>query len=184
MTTQVWFETHSTTLDNENARATGWWPGELSARGRNRATSLGVRIGDREPAAIFSSDLERAVQTVRIACQHLDKHPEHLPVFLDWRLRECNYGELNGADHTQVHGRRMRYLIDPYPGGESWTEAIDRARSGVLDAVGRFRGQTIVIVGHIATRLAVQQLADGTATDELISTTSTWQPGWLVEIDT
>jgi alpha-ribazole phosphatase/probable phosphoglycerate mutase len=31
---EVVFETHSTTVDNEEGRATGWLPGQLSGRGR------------------------------------------------------------------------------------------------------------------------------------------------------
>ena len=37
------FETHSTTVDNEEGRATGWLPGRLSARGRTQAQALGRR---------------------------------------------------------------------------------------------------------------------------------------------
>ncbi len=33
MTVSVVFETHSTTVDNEQGRATGWLPGQLSERG-------------------------------------------------------------------------------------------------------------------------------------------------------
>ena len=43
MTIEVVFETHSTTVDNEEARATGWWPGQLSERGRAQARELGRR---------------------------------------------------------------------------------------------------------------------------------------------
>jgi hypothetical protein len=31
---EIVFESHSTTMENEQGRATGWLPGELSAQGR------------------------------------------------------------------------------------------------------------------------------------------------------
>jgi len=59
----VAFETHSTTVDNERGRATGWLPGELSDQGRRQAAELGgrrARPGD-GIEAVFCSDLARAV---------------------------------------------------------------------------------------------------------------------------
>jgi broad specificity phosphatase PhoE len=37
------FETHSTTVDNEQGRATGWLPGQLSEQGLAQARELGRR---------------------------------------------------------------------------------------------------------------------------------------------
>jgi broad specificity phosphatase PhoE len=39
------FETHCPTVDNEQGRATGWLPGELSERGLEQARDLGLRRG-------------------------------------------------------------------------------------------------------------------------------------------
>ncbi|MFG6196527.1 histidine phosphatase family protein [Nonomuraea sp. JJY05] len=58
-------EAHSITVDNENGIATGWLPGELSARGR----ALAVEVGARRKAVdvVHASDLWRAVETAEIA---------------------------------------------------------------------------------------------------------------------
>jgi bisphosphoglycerate-dependent phosphoglycerate mutase len=61
------FETHSTTVDNEEGRATGWLPGQLSARGRTQAQQLGRRRMSDGIAAVFSSDLARAAETATVA---------------------------------------------------------------------------------------------------------------------
>jgi hypothetical protein len=42
MATQIVFETHSITEDNERGIATGWHPGRLSDQGRLLARGLGV----------------------------------------------------------------------------------------------------------------------------------------------
>lgn len=50
------FETHSTTVDNEQGHATGWLPGQPSEQGRAQAQQLRWRrLGD-EITAVFSSD--------------------------------------------------------------------------------------------------------------------------------
>ena len=82
MAIELVYETHSTTVDNEERRGTGWLPGELSAVGREQARALGARRRDDGLDAVFSSDLERAVETARIAFDGTE-----IPRFLDWRLR-------------------------------------------------------------------------------------------------
>ena len=59
---EIVFETHSTTEDNEAGRATGWLPGRLSEQGRVQARELGRRRALDGIAAVFCSDLRRAVQ--------------------------------------------------------------------------------------------------------------------------
>jgi broad specificity phosphatase PhoE len=85
-------ETHATTTDNERGVATGWLPGRLSELGRQQAGELGKRRRGDELAAVFTSDLDRAVETARIAFP--DDRPE---IHQDVRLRECNYGHGTGA---------------------------------------------------------------------------------------
>ena len=41
MAVELIYETHSLTVDNERGVATGWLPGELSARGRALARAIG-----------------------------------------------------------------------------------------------------------------------------------------------
>jgi broad specificity phosphatase PhoE len=178
--TRVWYETHSTTLDNEAGVATGWLPGELSEVGRQQALTLARRIDHRKPDVIFCSDLARAVQTATVALEQSAIQP---PVLLDWRLRECDYGRLNGAPSTEVHRDRVRYAHHPYPDGESWQTAIDRVAAATSDAAARHAGGTIMIIGHIATYLGVRRAAgDSTPLADLITEEFVWQPGWVYDL--
>ncbi|HEY6015153.1 MAG TPA: histidine phosphatase family protein, partial [Gaiellaceae bacterium] len=92
MSVELVYETHSITVDNEQGIATGRLPGELSEEGRRLAAELGVRRRDDGVAAVYTSDLARAVETAAIAFGG-----SGIPVYEDARLRECDYGELNGA---------------------------------------------------------------------------------------
>jgi broad specificity phosphatase PhoE len=166
----VVFETHSLTEDNESGLATGWKPGRLSAEGREQARLLGERRRDDGIAAIFTSDLERALETVSLAFGNTE-----IPVFHDWRLRECDYGDLNGTEAALVEP--AQYIATPYPGGESCTEAIDRVLSFVPDLY-RWRGRRVLVVGHAATGRALYRYATGKTVEEVMSEPFTWQPGW------
>ena len=173
MVVQVVFETHQTTEDNEAGLATGWLPGRLSPLGRRQATELGERRGHDGLDAVFSSDLARAVETVDIAFARSD-----VPVLLDWRLRECNYGELNGMPRDRVHVDRLARLAAPFPGGESWQEAVGRVGRFLADLLPRWDGARVLVVGHVATQLGLDHHLRGVALAEALSSDFTWQPGW------
>ena len=75
---------------------------------------------------VFTSDLGRAVETAEIAFAG-----SGLPVVHDLRLRECDYGDLNGT-REPLHDRAT-HIDDPYPGGESWRQAVERV-AGFLES--------------------------------------------------
>ena len=162
MAIEVVFESHSTTVDNEQGRATGWLPGSLSAQGRIQARDLGRRRREDGLAAVFSSDLRRAVETVSIAFEGSD-----VPVLHDWRLRECDYGRRNGSPAAQLHRERCEHLDQPYPGGESWRQAVDRVGRFLGDLPLRWEGQRVLVVGHIATWWGLDHFIDGVALEDL-----------------
>ena len=173
MGTEIIFETHSISEDNEAGLASGWLPGRLSATGRELATALGGRRSGDGLAAVFSSDLGRALETVAIAFAHSD-----VPVLADWRLRECDYGTLNGAPAEEVHCDRSAYLDQPYPRGESWQAATDRVGLFLNDLALRWDGARVLVIGHVATRLGLERFLLGRNLAELISSEFVWQEGW------
>jgi broad specificity phosphatase PhoE len=132
MSVAIVYETHSTTLDNERGFATGWLPGELSSAGRENAADLGRRRGSDGIDAVFTSDLARAVETARIAFGHFG-----VPIIQDARLRECNYGDLNGAPVATLNGDRASRIEAPFPGGESYRQVVHRKRDFLCDPRSR-----------------------------------------------
>ncbi len=173
MTIEIVFETHATTEDHDRGVATGWLPGRLSEAGRQRAAGLGDRRRADGVSAVFVSDLRRAVETVDLA------FPDSgIPVFKDWRLRECDYGLLNGAAASAVHADRRAYLETPYPDGESWSDATGRVGRFLTDLPTRWAGQRVLVVGHVATRWALEHFIGGRALEELATEDFAWQAGW------
>lgn len=163
------YETHSTTTHNEQGLATGWLPGELSGAGRDQAVQLGARRRDAD--AVFSSDLGRALETVAIAFGGSD-----VPVFYDWRLRECDYGVLNGAPTGELEA--AKHVDVPYPGGESYRDVVARVASFLDDLRSRWDGKRVLVVSHAAPRWALQHLLEGTPLEQVAGAPFDWQPGW------
>jgi len=178
MAIEIVYETHSTTEDNEKGIATGWLPGRLSDAGTANAAMLGQRRRDDGLAAIFVSDLGRAVETVEVALAGTT-----VPVLKDWRLRECDYGLLNGAAAQEVHRDRRTYLDLPYPGGESWRQATDRVGRFLSDLPLRWEGQRILVVGHVATRWGLERFLGRRDLEESIAGDFAWQEGWEYRLE-
>ena len=172
------YETHSTTEDNEAGRATGWLPGRLSERGRREARELGRRRAADGIAAVFCSDLDRAVETAAIAFGDTG-----IPVLHDWRLRECDYGSRNGMPAGEMHAHRREHLDVPYPDGESWRQAVTRAGRFPGDLLPRWDGRRIVVIGHVATRWGLDHAIGGAAVEDLVASEFEWRPGWEYRLD-
>ncbi len=98
---EVVFETHSLSVDNELGIATGWLPGRLSEQGRRLAAELGERRREDGISAVFTSDLRRAVEIADIAFA-----ASAIPIHRDARIRECNYGAMNGMPTARLRTER------------------------------------------------------------------------------
>jgi broad specificity phosphatase PhoE len=86
----------------------------LSELGRSQAAKLGARRRDDNIDVVFCSDLRRAVETAEIAFVGT-----YMTVVQDARLRECNYGKLNGMPAERLHAERGLRVDTPFPGGQS-----------------------------------------------------------------
>jgi alpha-ribazole phosphatase/probable phosphoglycerate mutase len=175
---RIVFETHSLTVDNERGVATGWLGGALSAHGRALAREHGERRRDDRIDAVFSSDLARAVETAEIAFGATD-----IPVFLDWRLRETDYGELNGAPADAIAAERAQRVDVPFPGGESYRDAVARVASFLDDFPDGCAGERVLLIGHTATRWALDHLLDGRPLEQVVTAPFDWREGWEYDLD-
>jgi 2,3-bisphosphoglycerate-dependent phosphoglycerate mutase len=174
----VVFETHATSEDNERGIATGWLDGRLSTIGRSQAAELGARRRHDGLAAVYTSDLARAVETARIAFD-----ASGLEVITDARLRECDYGRWNGMPRARLEAERLRRVVEPWPGGESWQSSVDRV-DGFLDELAAAEdGRRVLLIGHVATRLALDLRAGNGPLAALLAAPFGWQPGWEYQVD-
>jgi 2,3-bisphosphoglycerate-dependent phosphoglycerate mutase len=122
---------------------------------------------------VFSSDLARAAETASIAFAG-----SSIPVLLDWRLRECDYGIFNGTHAAELLAKRGDHLDDPYPGGESWRQAAARVGGFLSDLPLRWSGRRVLVIGHVATRCGLDHLIGGVRMENLVAADFACQPGW------
>jgi broad specificity phosphatase PhoE len=177
MSVEIVFETHSLTTDNEREIATGWLPGELSEHGKLGARELGERRRQERVDAVYTSDSRRAVETAELAFGDYG-----IPIHLDPRLRECDYGELNGRPVAEVDRERIRRVDEPFPGGESYRQVVVRMRSFLDELATEHDSARVVMIGHSATRWALDHLLEGVPLEELVNAPFRWREGWIYEL--
>lgn len=175
MAVTITYFVHGTTTDNELGRATGWLPGELSARGREQAVELG-KLVKTDFDVMISSDLQRAIASMELG------FAGRFPMEHDARLRECNYGRLNGGPEQIVKADMISHISEKFPEGECYEDVQQRMLSLLADVVQRFDGQHVAFMAHQAPQLALEVIVNGKSWQEAIETdwrkTKQWRPGW------
>lgn len=170
---RIVYETHAPSTDNELGVATGWNEGQLSQQGRHQAKLLRERRRDDGIQAVFTSDLWRAVETVAIAFVNMK-----IPTYFDSRLRECNYGDWNGAPVARILGSRTKFIMQPYPNGQSYRDVVEEMTQFLRELSDGWAGQRVLVVGHAATRWALDNLINHVPLENLVDSPFNWQPGW------
>ena len=171
------YETHSTSTDNEVGVASGHNDPGLSAAGRRQAVELGERRAADDIAVVFCSDLLRARRTAEIAFGD-----SGLPVVVDARLRECNFGEMNGRAADEVHGARRNHVTEPFPGGESYSDVVRRVSEFLEHASRQHGAATVLVIAHRAPHHALEHLLNHRDLAEVVNGAWEWQPGWVYEV--
>jgi broad specificity phosphatase PhoE len=97
---------------------------------------------------------------------------------VDARLRECDYGEWNGMPVARLDAERARRVSEPFPGGESYQQVVDRMASFLTDLARDRGGQRVLLVGHSATRWALEHLLHGVPLEDLVGAPFHWREGW------
>ena len=169
---KIYFATHSTTKDNENDKASGWDDAELSALGIQQSKKLKGYFRDIKIDVICCSDLRRALETIKIAFR------DELPVIIDKRLRELNYGDFNGKSKKIVDKMKTERINMPFPKGESYQQAITRVQGFFKELKKKYPEENILVVGHRATQYGLETLINGKTIEECLNNHFVWQPYW------
>jgi probable phosphomutase (TIGR03848 family) len=123
----------------------------LSDTGRRQAERAAERIAalERRPVAVYSSPLERAVETATPIASALG-----LRVRTDKGLNECDFGDWTGARLAILRRRRQWRTVQlqpstfRFPGGESFAEMQTRMTAALDRLAERHQGERFVAVSH------------------------------------
>lgn len=130
---------HGQTPWNEDRRFQGWTDIPLDDIGRSQARALRGTLGSRFFDFVWSSDLQRAVETARIVAGE----PK-----IDRRLREMDFGSLEGLIWADMDPS-LRSTLDGFdefsaPSGESTADLRER----VFGFLGGLEPGSHLIVSH------------------------------------
>jgi broad specificity phosphatase PhoE len=160
MAVELWLVRHGETEWNAERRMQGHKDIPLNQTGINQAHLLADGLYGQQYAALFSSDLQRTLQTAEILAQRLD-----LPVQVDHRLREIDQGEWSGLIIDDIRNDFPEELDmlkrDPInrrrPGGESAIEVVRRVWAAADEIALGYPGKRVLVVSHgftLATLIA------------------------------
>ena len=121
----------------------------LTQTGREQARRVGERLAGAGVDAVYSSPLGRASETAKAITEATG-----VPLTIDERLIEVDYGPLEGLDR---HSARERFGVpfddwrsdpfgSPLAGMEPLDHALERARDATSDALAA--SECPVLVGH------------------------------------
>ena len=174
MSVKITYFVHGTTNDNLNHIATGWLHGELSEKGIEQSFALKEKIDRSKFDIVFCSDLKRAIQSAN------NVFGGEKMIIEDKRLRECNYGDLNGKDNNLVIYES--HIKERFPNGENMLDVEKRVKSFCEFLLKKYDEKNIAIVAHKAPQLAIEVITNGKTWEEAIEKdwrkTKAWQPGW------
>ncbi len=150
--TRIFFVRHTVT-EQTGKILYGRSPGvNLSQEGIKQAHLTAQYLSEFEIKVVFSSPLERAVQTAEIIAQHHD-----LDVTVKEDLIETNTGTWTGMTLDDCYERDEWKLVQKYPSqfkfpqGESYLDVVTRMQNIISDIVSFNEGNSVVIVSHNGT---------------------------------
>ncbi len=142
---------HSVTVWNRSRRIQGHADSPLTAAGETLALQWGQLLSETAWSRILSSDLGRARKTTELVNRTLN-----LPVTLDSRLRERDWGKWTGKTIPQLKREFSDLWAQQIPSqwdycppdGESFQNVWKRGREALESASGRWPGKNILVVTH------------------------------------
>ena len=176
MAVKITYFVHGTTTDNEKGISSGWYDVDLSEKGIKQSIDLKDQIKEKKFDVIFCSNLIRAVHSAELTFKDI------VPIILDPRLRECNYGEYNAKPSELVEPMQEENIKKRFPNGESYEDVKARI-ADFLDFLGEnYDGKSVAIVAHKAPQLALDVLLKGKTWEQAFADDwrkiKAWQPGW------
>jgi 2,3-bisphosphoglycerate-dependent phosphoglycerate mutase len=167
---------HGETEWNVDGRIQGQLDIPLNEMGRWQVHRLALAVADENIAAIYSSDLLRAMETAQAVARGTGK-----PIVTDTGLRERGFGTFEGLSYAEVNQRwpaeaerwRKRDPNFGAPGGETLNQFYARSVSTATRLAERHPGETVALVAHGGVMDCLYRAASRVALDAPRS----WQLG-------
>jgi 2,3-bisphosphoglycerate-dependent phosphoglycerate mutase len=136
---ELWLIRHGETAYNLERRHQGQLDVPLSSVGIQQAHKLSARLAKTKFAAVYSSDLSRALKTAEIAFAGR--------VQTDVRWREIDVGERSGKLYAEV-AQKLRSVQEQHPNGESRAEVMERVLAAIQAMFQKHAASRVVVFTH------------------------------------
>ncbi len=145
---EIYLVRHGQTLFNQKDRVQGWCDSPLTKEGIKQAINLGENMKDIPFTLAFSSPSERASNTCEMALQN------RLPIILDKRIKEMNFGCLEGDMNADLRVgkptdfKEMCKVGWVEEGGENTEMVVSRIDSFFKELISKYDDEVIMIATH------------------------------------
>jgi broad specificity phosphatase PhoE len=156
------FLRHGQTEWNRLGRIQGHTDIPLNDTGIAQAHAAARRLAPEPIDRIVASPLARALDTARIAAEHL-----HRPLHVDAALKERAFGAFEGGNIDAIkraHGIPLEQPLSTIlpPDAEVWGETRGRALAAISDWLARHANETLLFVSHDGMFRALHEQLLGT----------------------
>jgi probable phosphomutase (TIGR03848 family) len=135
----------------KTGKLAGWTPGvHLNDEGKAQAEALGKRLADAPIQHLYSSPLERTMETAEAIQQH---HPR-LVIQQKEGIGEVRYGDWEGMSISTLSTRKMWHVVQEYPSrasfpnGETMRGVQIRAVNAIEELAAAHPGEMVAVVSH------------------------------------
>ena len=168
--TVIYIVRHGQSVGNLFGRCLGHTDLDITELGYEQAKMTAKALENVEFAAIYSSDLIRAVHTAE---PHAQKH--NLKIFTSENLRELYFGTWENAETAMLRekcydefeiGWRQNFGTFTAPEGESVVNMAERMHSELCKIAAKHSGKNILVVSHAAAIRALWGKISGLEPDK------------------
>ena len=145
---EIYLVRHGRTLFNEKDKVQGACDSPLTKEGRQQAENVGNGMKDIPFTLAFSSPSERASDTCEAVLQG------RVPIILDKRLKEMNFGYLEGEKNSELRVgkpadfKEMCEIGWVEEGGENTAMVISRIEDFFNELIHKYNHEIILIASH------------------------------------
>ncbi|MDO5745205.1 MAG: histidine phosphatase family protein, partial [Micrococcaceae bacterium] len=123
----------------------------LDETGLAEARALAAFLATKQPVAVISSPLQRAVETARFVAQSVEVTPT-----IDERFNDRDYGQWTGRSEVEVI--EQWGSIDMAPGVESASAVLSRVRPALDDVADAAVGPVVIVTHDAVIRPLIMAL--------------------------
>jgi len=149
MKLKIYLFRHGATQDNSEGVFSGWRDVPLNKKGIRDARIVALRLKDKNFTLAFQSDLIRSRQTLN----EVLKFHKYVRVMTDARIKERNYGTLQGKTHldaaqkygTDKYDKWHRGYEDRPPKGESLKDVEERVLQFIKSLIEMMKDEKVSV---------------------------------------